>query len=488
MVALVLLFTAGVAASQIAPLPFQNTIAWGGPIQPPDVGSGDNHAQPAISPGGGVETPADTPGQSPGDTPADSPPGSSANSPVDNTTSATQDNTVRQLGTPFPLQLQPQGLKIGPFYVPSISDSFFYAVNTAPGQPTSTLTGNSLMANLVYSKQFTQSTLTFQGREQFSVSQGQPYFNQTMTLNFADRLTERWSLSAAANFTYFQNTLLANPQYLLYNPTNGTVQQTGFAYTSGYTIYETNNLSLSYQMSGRTQITFTPILGATFEDQPGIGWTNVHEFGGGVAVTRSLTPDLNLGVFYAAYYSSTSGAASSSPNWVTQNMGVTFSGRFLQFRGWSLGGSVYVSSQQSSGSTTFTPAGNLYVTKSFRGGASRILASYTRSEASNFIVSSGYYDQGDISYNQRIGQKIQANVGVGAFRTSNTGGYVNGPGYYENGKRAGGGINYQWSPRVSLHANYDFSHNSGTQVNYYRGNTNFLSFGVTWALGAQSGL
>src|SRR5208337_5547004 len=246
MVALVLLSTAGVAASQMSPLPFQNTIAWGGPIQPPDVGSADAGPQTGTSPGIIGETPAETSG----DTPAGSTAGDNTNGPASNAASANPDNTVRQLGTPFPLQLQPQGLKIGPFYVPSISDSFFYAVNTAPGQPTSTLTGNSLMANLVYSKQFTQSTLTFQGREQFSVSQGQPYFNQTMTLNFADRLTERWSLSAAANFTYFQNTLLANPQYLLYNPTNGTVQQTGFAYTSGYTIYETNNLSLSYQMSG----------------------------------------------------------------------------------------------------------------------------------------------------------------------------------------------------------------------------------------------
>ena len=43
------------------------------------------------------------------------------------------DNGIRQLGTPFPLQLQPQGLKIGPFYLTSISDSAFYAVESSPG-------------------------------------------------------------------------------------------------------------------------------------------------------------------------------------------------------------------------------------------------------------------------------------------------------------------------------------------------------------------
>src|SRR5208283_3504529 len=95
MVALVLLFTAGVAASQMAPLPFQNTIAWGAPIQPPDVGSGDNHTQPVSSSGasGGAsaELSADTPGQTPGDSPASSSTGDTANSPADNTLSVNSD-------------------------------------------------------------------------------------------------------------------------------------------------------------------------------------------------------------------------------------------------------------------------------------------------------------------------------------------------------------------------------------------------------------
>ena len=483
MVALVLLFTAGVAASQVALPPFQNSIAWGGPIQPPDVGSADNHPQPGISPDLNGETPTDTPGQTPGNTGADSPAGSTANGSADNTGSSNPDNIVRQLGTPFPLQLQPQGLKIGPLYVPSISDSFFYAVNTAPGQPTNTLAGNSIMANLVYSKPISQGTLAIQAREQFSVTQLQPYFNQTIVASFTDQLTERWSFSASAFFTFFQSSLLANPQYLLYNPSNGTVQQTGFVQTTGYTLTESNNFSMSYQMNGRTQITFTPILGATFQDQPGVGWSNVHQFGGLVAVTRSLNSNLSVSGFYGLTYSETSGAASSSQGWASQNLGVSFQGTFLQFRGWSLGGGVYVSSQRYGAGQgyTFTPAGRLTLLKSFRGGASSIAAAYSRQEASNILVSTGYYDQGDISYNQRIGQKIQSNVGVGTFRTLYTG-------YHEHGKRAGGGINYLLSPRVSLYANYNHAYNSGTQATFYRGNTNILSFGLTWSLGSQSGL
>src|SRR5271157_2114600 len=181
MAALVLLFTAGAAASQVAPLPFQNTIAWGGPIQPPDVGR-DDHAQPVAAPGVGAEAPAeisaDTPSQTPSDTPADGSASGTSNSPADNTanntTPANPDNTVRQLGTPFPLQLQPQGLKIGPFYLTSISDSFFYAVNNSQGEPTQSFAGNSLAANLVSTKPLSNGTLVVQARGQFSLSELQP--------------------------------------------------------------------------------------------------------------------------------------------------------------------------------------------------------------------------------------------------------------------------------------------------------------------------
>src|SRR5208337_4976872 len=143
MVPLVLVFTVGVAAGQVAPLSLQNSIAWGGPIQPPDISSGDNRPVPV--------TPSDVSAVSPGDAgdgpPADSPASSSAaDNQADKTASANPDNTVRQLGTPFPLQLQPQGLKIGPMYLTSVSDSFFYAVNTSPNYPTETAAGNSLGA------------------------------------------------------------------------------------------------------------------------------------------------------------------------------------------------------------------------------------------------------------------------------------------------------------------------------------------------------
>src|SRR5208283_1056476 len=268
-------------------------------------------------------------------TPADSPAGSAA---ADNTASANPDNTVRQLGTPFPLQLQPQGLKIGPFYLTNVSDSFFYAINASPGNPTSSLAGNTATANLVFTKPVSRGTLAIQAKEQFSLSQLQPYFNQTAALDFTDQLSERWTLSASAQVAYFQNSILANPQYLLSYSNAGVVQQTVFAQQRGYNLYESNNLSMSYQMSGRTQITLTPVIGATFVDQQG-GWSSARTFGGGVGVNRSFTPTLDLGVFYSLTHTITAGASSTSPGWNSQSFGMTYRQRFP--RSWSVSASLF---------------------------------------------------------------------------------------------------------------------------------------------------
>jgi len=483
-VAVVVLFTAGVAACQMAPLPFQNNIAWGGPIQPPDVGSGDNHSQPGTSSGAYGETPgensADTPDQTPSDNAADTSAGGNANGPANsNTGSANPDNTVRQLGTPFPLQLQPQGLKIGPFYVPSISDSFFYAVNTYQGEPTQTFVGNSLTANLVYSRPLSRGTFAFQAREQFSLSEGHPYLNQTAVANFNEQFTDRWSLSASAAFTYFQNSILSNPQYILGYTNSGVVQQTLFVQQQGYNIYDTNTILLSYRMGERTQITLSPIIGATFQYLEG-GWSNVHQLGGAVSITRSLTPNLSVGGSYSLSHSATSGAASTTPSWNSQYLGVNF--QYIFGQSWSVAGSLSANGQLVAQVWSLSPTGTLRLMKSFH--QSSITAAYTRAEASNVFISTGYYQQADIAYNQSIGKKVNINAGVGAYQTINTGAH-------QYGKRFGGGFNYQWLPRLGLNANYNFAHQSGAQaLNFspFLGNVSYFSVGLNWSLGSQSGL
>lgn len=496
MVALVLLFGAAAAVGQVAPLPFQNPIAWGGPIQPPvgkEVGR-EGQAQAGVVPGavaqtaaeGSSDTASQTPGDSSSQTSGDAPNQDAAGSASINQAAAVApanpDNTIYQMGTPFPLQLQPEGLKIGPFYLTDVSDSFFYAVNSSPGIPTQTYLGNSLQANLVSTKQFNDGgILAVQARGQLSFTQTQPYFNTGIVATYSDQLSQHLSLSASAQLTYFQNSILANPQYLLSYQNSGIVQQSLYFLQNSYSAYESNYLSLNYQLGERTQISFTPVVGATFQYLQG-GWSNVHQFGGGVAVTRTLTPDLSVSGFYNLSYVVTSGVASTSPNWVSQNLGVSFQGVFLRYRGWSLGGSVSASTQTYAGSYTVTPVGTLRLMKSF--GQSSISAAYTRTEASYVLVSSGYFDQADIGYHRRIGQNANFNVGVGEYRTSYTA-------YRQTGTRAGGSVDYMFSPRLSLNAGYNYAHQTGTlpsNLAPFDENVSYFSIGLKWLLGSRSGL
>src|SRR5271166_3143120 len=476
---LLLLCTAGVASGQMSPFPVQNTIAWGGPIQPPDVGSADKGPQTPVP----APVQLDANAQSSSDAPADTPGADQTASPagnVDNSTASTtsDNNTVRQLGTPFPLQLQPEGLKIGPFYVPSISDSFYYAVNSSPGQPTQTFVGNSVSANLIYTKALSNGVFAVQAREQMSLANSvRPIFNQSISATYNDQLSERWSLNMNAAFTYFQSSILANPQYLLSYNNAGGIQQTLFVPQVGSVMYESNGITLSYAIGGRTHLTLSPIIAATFSGQEG-GWSSAYQFGGAVGISHDFTPNLNLGAFYSLSHSITSG--SSSPGWNSQGIGLSFSYKFGQ--SWSVSGSLAASGQLVAQVWTLTPTGNLRLLKSF--GRSSISAAYTRSEASYVFVSRGYYQQADVGYNMNLSRKSGFNVGVGQWQTVNTG-------FNQHGWRASGSTYYQLSPRLSLNGGYSFSHAEGVQTASfapYLGNTNTFTVGLTWLLGAHSGL
>jgi hypothetical protein len=375
------------------------------------------------------------------------------------------------------LQIQPSGLKIGPAYLTSISDSFFYVVNTAPGEPRSTFVGNSIFANLVYSRQICNGNLSIDGKEQFSLSQTTPYFNQSLSAYYTDQLSERWSLNASAQFTYFQNSILANPQYLLSYQNGGPVVQTLFAVQSANTVYESNSISFSYELSGRTHLTLTPIVSATILNQDG-NWTFGEQFGGAVGVTRDITDSLNVGGFYFFSHALTSGVA-NSPGWNTQSLGVNF--QYRLHNSWFFAGSLAASGQLVGQGWYLTPTGNVAIRKAFAN--SSLYGAYSRAEASNVFASSGFFDQGDVGYQQNFRQKLMANVFAGEFRTVNAG-------LQQEGKRIGGSITYKWKPRLSIQAGYNFANQTGAQTVTFSpllGNTSAISFGLNWALGSSSG-
>lgn len=398
------------------------------------------------------------------------------NSPAGTSSSNSSSSFWNSLRSPF--QVESQGLKIGPIYLTNLSDSFFYAVNTAPGNPTQTYYGNSLTANLIYNKQFSNGTLSVQGREQLSTSELTPYFNQSLSAGYTDQLTDRWSLAAASQFTYFQNSILANPQYLLVPTSGGPTLQTLFVLQRGSSAYESNSFGLSYELSGRTHITFSPILGLTFQEA-GPGWASSYQLGGSVSVTRDVTDNLTVGGFYSLSHSVAS-QSTGTPAWNSQNLGASIQYRFHDT--WFITGSLAASGQLVAQVWTLTPTGNFTLRKTFND-SSTISAAYTRTEASAVFVSAGYYDQADLGYSRKFGEKLRLNFNVGRYHTTASG-------VQQSGMHASVFSGYRLSPHLSLNGGYTYAYQSGAQTLAlvpFVGNVNSFNVGLSWSFGSRSG-
>jgi hypothetical protein len=510
MVVLVLLLTAGMSFGQMRLPQLQNPIAWGW-SPPPDSGTGQTNTSQNGTANGSSQTLGIPSGQNAAGSSSQNTDASGAQATGDSSSqSQASDGTAEtlspqttfntpssadlqsELGAPVstsasgsilqtlrsPFQIQPQGLKLGPAYLTSISDSFFYVVNTVPGEPTQTYTGDSLSATIIYNKQLSNGTLNIQGREQLSMSELTPYFNQSVTAGYVDQLSERWSVGVSAQFTYFQNSILANPEYLLVPGNNGPVLQTLFVLQRRSSMFESNSVDFTYSLSGRTHVTLSPILGLTFLEQAGIGWTSSSQFGGGVGVSRDITDNLTIGGNYTAAHTAAS-HISGAPGWNSQSLGMSFQYRFHDT--WLVSGALAASGQLLAQVWQLAPTGNLRLMKSFPDRSS-IFAAYTRSEASAVFASYGYYDQADLGYNRRMGNKTNLSFNVGEYRTVNALAR-------EDGKHAGLSLSYRLNPHLSLNGGYNYVHQAGDQassISPFLGTVNSFSFGVTWTLGSPA--
>lgn len=385
-------------------------------------------------------------------------------------TPAADATAIRVLGTPIPLSMRPDGLKLGPFYLTSVSTSVFFQQSIVPGQPTESLVGSVINPDFILKVKTDRSLLAVQVNPYVSVVGTSAYLNQTAGFDYTSQLTPRLSLALGSYINYLQNSYLQNPQYLLGYSGSGYVLQTLSAVYRGSSFSSSNNFSMNYKFSGRTQLTFSPVVGANFLNQLG-QWSSVEQFGGTVSVSRSINPNRSVNASYSAVQSLNSLQGASSGNWTTQTFTVGMQQKIGQT--WWITGTVGASLQQGA-YALWTPTGSFTLLKSL-GRKGSVTAAYTRSSADQVLLSSGYFDQADISYVANISRKWQGNVGLGEYRTIETVGN-------SHGKRLNGGVSYLMKNNCSLFVQYNFMHQGGTNTQLFNGNNSYLSFGVRWNL------
>jgi hypothetical protein len=384
------------------------------------------------------------------------------------------------LGAPAPLQAPSSSWHLGPFYLTNVTDSAYYStVHSQNGNSTS-FWGDNISAGIVLTHPVGQNgQLAFHASPQVLFAGGRTWFNEVNGLSFTDQLTNRWTLSASTQLAYFQNSILTNPQYALVNTSGGYVLQTLYLQTTQPTLYQYANFSASYQLGTNTTLGITPIVGFSFTNVTG-SFVAAYSLGGAVSVSHRYSEKGSVSVFYGLTHSTTSnpGGVSGPTSWNSSSLGVGLS-QGLGGETWSLAFNVAANAQQNS-SANWTAVGNVALIKKLPQGS--ISANYTRSEATLLLASSGYFDQGSISYNRNFGEKLGANIGVGAYRSNQTVSNA-------RGVRLSGSVFYQWLPSLNMSAGFFVGQQSGangSQLLLFNGRSNNFNVGLTWTPGRTS--
>jgi hypothetical protein len=372
-----------------------------------------------------------------------------------------------------PIAIHPNAVRIGPLQIFDLSTSGFFEAATGVDGKSQNLWGSTLASTLGMTKISGKSQLTISASPAVSVTGTQPYVNAGGGVNFTYNLTPRWTLAAGGAVSYSQlnSLLLQNPQYFLTYVNGGYAVQTLYAQTIGSSLYANTNFSANYLLSGRTQISFSPQLGLTLQDESG-NLQFLHNLGFQVSVSREMTPSRTAWISYGFSRAITSDGSytSNASGWNNQ----TFGGGFQQKIGtrWSVSANL-AASYQNAGTAGWTPTGGVSVSRTFQNGS--LAAAYNRTVSSQVFVSSGYIDQTTISYGRQLGRKIGLSLGGSEFRTI-------AHESHQTGRNFNVGTSYPLRPSVNVTVSYGYIHQESTQSLLYNGNTSILSFGLVWVL------
>jgi len=381
------------------------------------------------------------------------------------------------LGTPAPIQAPNSELHLGPFYLTGVSESVYYStVNPQNGNHTS-FWGDNIEAGVVLSEKIGKNgALSFHASPQVLFASGRTWFNDTNGLAFNYQVNDRWTLLASTQLAYFQNSILTNPQYALVNTSGGYVLQTLYLQTIQPAFYYYSNFSAAYRLGTKTTLSISPTIGFSMAEVSG-PLVLAHSFGGTVSVAHQYSERGSVSVFYGFAQSTTSNTpAPGSSSWNSSSFGVGIS-QGLAGETWSLAFNVAANAQQNS-SANFSAIGNVALIKKLPQGS--ISANYSRSEATLLLASPGYFDQGSISYNRNFGEKLGTNIGVGAYRSSQT---VSNDAH---GVRLSGSIFYQWLPSLNMTAGFFLGQQAGANGNslqLFNGRSNTFDVGLYWTPG-----
>jgi|HubBroStandDraft_6_1064221.scaffolds.fasta_scaffold08900_4 hypothetical protein len=298
--------------------------------------------------------------------------------------------------------------------------------------------------------------------------------NNNVTLGTKFELTPRLSLTVEDNFLQIHGNSLLPQNYLAVNAQVGALAQNYFLNASGNFLADRADATLEYDLTPRTNITFSPSFRYMQSTNPvATDSANGRAYAGAVSVGHALAPHRTIGLSgsyqylsetigsvpqNAAYY--TVGAYYSEQLartlWVTANVGATDQhyAALAQPGGWGL----------SAGAA---------LTKAFSRRVTLGLA-YSRGTAFTNYVTRERADRADGTFGVTVSSRVVWNAGVGYYRE------LGGPSP-SSGKYGTTGIVYRFYGNFSLFTTFAYTNQSPGTQQLLSGNEKTIVYGARWS-------
>jgi hypothetical protein len=386
------------------------------------------------------------------------------------------DSYFRQIGRSGLLAGNPEGLRWGSLYIPSAKVSGivekFEETATLPG---TVFTGAVLQTAVVYDHRVGSGRLALQYEPSLAIAEGhvvKNFSNQNISVDLLIYQRPRWNVRFSDNFRYSYAQQAFGFPFLDVSPvTLGTVTN---SFLDGRARWLSNNayLSIGYALTARSSITVTPDYTYS-ESGVGVNLTRGASYGGSLHWNYRTSERQTFGVQYSGQdIHETFSTLPQGTNTIYHTVAAT-AARQLSAT-WIINGALGVTTSSfPNAQRSWSVYGVFGLVKQL--GRSTIGLNYSRGDTlSTGLISNEYADRVDLTYQNKMTQRLSWGVGGGYLRQVQSGG--------TSAWYASSNAQFLLAPRAGVFATFDYSHKNQavTTTNLFSGNRDVFTFGILW--------
>lgn len=369
-------------------------------------------------------------------------------------------------------------LAVGSFDLTQGYDEFTGGLNQPNGVFRTTVFGTSV----VYNPQFSRANLAIQWNPLIGAVNGRftnNLSNQNVSVDLTEALTPRLSMRLQDRFSYLPARNVFAEGFLL-PAENSAIHSVQGGFLDGPGIWLTNNaaISLTYGLSARTDLTFTPSFNYSRlinASTPLAGSDNStalvgsKQYTGTVGLNHRLSATTTAGLYYGlnvVQFENTSNKI------FYQSIGGTYSRQLTTswFFNGSLGATTYGIDVGGTGSRQWTTSAMADLQKQFR--SSAVTMTYARSLALGQYARTNLTDRVDVGYDVRLMKRMSARLGFG---------YQHAGGVLPiSGKYGSAVLGYQLLPNLVLSTSYIYREQVGDLTQVFTETRNTAIVRLSW--------